>query len=196
MCVKGIHLRLWKRSRSNAVFPNCFIINMINRLCREQNLLQLNFANTLGTKLFLDKFKAEDYTVWVFHTYRGYLVSKALSKMVLKISFFVKRLKIMYNLSHTVLFKFELECLLPIFIYFNSNFKVTEWLWSFASLSKTETLNDGPSEHSEEKKSQKFVTLHSPFCNFLHRNAISKLPSWVLLNLLFLMKPSDMLQFG
>ena len=40
----------------------------------------------------------------------------------------------------------------------------------------------------------KYITLHSPFCLFIRKNAITKLPSYVLRNLLLLMEPSDVLQ--
>ena len=93
--------------------------------------------------------------------------------------------------------KFELECLLLVFIYSNSKLK---------SLAKTRTLNAGTSELIPKKKEKvkleleietciKFQTLHSPFYLFLIK-LFTKLPFWLLWSLLFLMKPSDALQNG
>ena len=40
----------------------------------------------------------------------------------------------------------------------------------------------------------KFLTLHSPFYLFSHKNTLNKFPSWVFWGLFLLMKPSDALQ--
>ena len=65
--------------------------------------------------------------------------------------------------------KFELECLLLIFIYFNSKFKVTCKNGDFK-------LNAGTSEHIPKKICLKFLTLHLPFCLFPHQNIFTWLP--------------------
>ena len=64
--------------------------------------------------------------------------------------------------------KFELECLLLIFIYFNSIFKVTCKNGIFVcQYIRT---------HSEENR-VKFLTLHSPFCLFLIKRRYLNLES-------------------
>ena len=84
--------------------------------------------------------------------------------------------------------KFELECLLIMFIYFNSEFKVT---W------KKGDLECWFIEIDFEEKCPKFATLQSAFCLFLIK--IFKLiyiPSWVLSwlwSLLLVIKPPDTL---
>ena len=83
--------------------------------------------------------------------------------------------------------RFELECLVLIFIYFNSKFKVT--------------CKNGDFEcryirtHSEEKTS-KISNIAFVILPFSHQNVLTKLPSWVLWNLFLLMKPPDALQNG
>ena len=80
---------------------------------------------------------------------------------------------------------FELECLLLIFIYFNSKFKVTCKNGDF-KCQCTRT-------HSKETMS-KISNITFPILPFSHQNTSTKLPSLILRSLLLLMKPSDTLQ--
>lgn len=83
--------------------------------------------------------------------------------------------------------KFELECLLIIFIYFNSKFKVT---------CKNEDFECRCIKTHFEEKSLKFVLFQSPFCFFSHQNSLTNLPSWVVWSLLCVIKPSNAFQNG
>ena len=81
--------------------------------------------------------------------------------------------------------KFELECVLPIFIYSNSNLK---------SLIKMRTSNAGTSGLIPKRNRLKLLTLHSPFCLIIIKTTQTKWLSWLLWHLLLLMKPLDALQ--
>ena len=78
--------------------------------------------------------------------------------------------------------KFELECLLLIFIYSSAKFKVTCKNVNF----ECEYIRT----HSEENrlKISNFTFAILPFC---HQNTLTQLPSRVLWILLLLLKPSD-----
>ena len=78
--------------------------------------------------------------------------------------------------------KYELECLLIIFIYFNSKIEVT---------CKNENFKIPVYQtHSTKWKSLKFVLFHqSPFSFFSHQNSLTNFQSCVVWSLLFLMKP-------
>ena len=80
-----------------------------------------------------------------------------------------------------------MECLLLIFIYFNSKFKVTYKNGDF----KCRYIRT----HSEEKPS-KIFNITFAILPFSHQNTLTKLLSWVLWSLLLLMKPSEALQNG
>ena len=67
--------------------------------------------------------------------------------------------------------KFELECLLLIFIYSNSKFKLK-------SLAETRTLNASTSDLIPKKNGRKLATLHSLFCPFLMKILWSLYFSW------------------
>ena len=83
--------------------------------------------------------------------------------------------------------KFELECLLLIFFYSNSKFKVTCKNADFESWYMR--------THTEEKPSKiSYITFVS--LPFSHKNALTKLPSYALWSLLLLTKPSNALQNG
>ena len=74
--------------------------------------------------------------------------------------------------------KFELECLLLIFIYSNSKFKVTF---------KKRTLNAG-NQNSYQRKTSKFTNITLAILPFSQKNTLTKSPSLVLWSLLLLIK--------
>ena len=74
--------------------------------------------------------------------------------------------------------KYELECLLLIFIYSNSKFKVT---WKNMDV-KCRYIRT----HSEEKPC-KIFSITFVILPFNHQNTLIKLPSWVLWSLILLM---------
>ena len=84
--------------------------------------------------------------------------------------------------------KSELECLLLIFICFNSNFKFTLQKWR---LGMPVNQNSFRRKNITKNCIITFTILH-----FSHQNALIKSSPWVLWKLLFLMKVSDMLQDG
>ena len=78
--------------------------------------------------------------------------------------------------------KFELECLLLIFIYSNSKFKVTFQNEDFEYLKI----------HTKEKPS-KVSNITFAISHFSHKDILNKVSSLVLWSLLLLMKPSGLL---
>ena len=80
---------------------------------------------------------------------------------------------------------FELRHLLLIFIHLTQNVK---------SLVKMPTLNANTRPHIPNRNHPKFSTLHLPFCLLVSRKSQTEWLSWVLWDLLLLMKPSYTLQ--
>ena len=83
--------------------------------------------------------------------------------------------------------KFELECLLMIFIYFNSKFKVT---------CKNEDFECQCIKTHFEKKVSNLYSFSRHFAFFSHQNSLTNLPSWVVWSLLCVIKPSNAFQNG
>ena len=77
--------------------------------------------------------------------------------------------------------KFELECLLLIFIYFNSKFKVT---------CKNRDFEYRYIRTPSKEKMFKIFNKTFAILPFSHHKTLTKLPSWVLWRLPLLMKPS------
>ena len=90
-------------------------------------------------------------------------------------------------MENNMVSKIEWECLLLIFIYFNSKLKVTCNNRDF----KCQNIRT----HSEEKPS-KISNITFAILPFSYQNTLNKLPSRVLWSLLLLIKPSDLLQNG
>ena len=177
-------MRKWQNSESNGFLWYEFWCTSIQSLHFCKWLWILNWTKWI---LLVDSITQilNTILIYIYHSL-VYIIIHTKEKLSTTNLYFSQKLVRQWNSKEWV--KFGLECLLLIFIYSDSNLKL---------LVKTRTLNASTSGLIPMRNCLKFLTF---ICHFAFssekKNTQTKWPSWMLLNLLLLIKPSDELRNG